>query len=314
MTANCPICLGVASGTAIRVRSGKQMTLYQCPTCKFDFFNVDPTELLAANKLDESRLQSAGLDIPTLERDFANGIRQSLPYIGEYVDASDRGRNVLEMGCSWGYFLQLLQQNGVRPHGVELNAIRARYVNDQLAIPCFASLEECEARKITFKKIFLFYVLEYIPDPPAYLKRLMQLLDDDGQIVLVTPNLADPLKDIWSNQAFRKFFYDECAVNYFTPNALRALVAGLAAHESRVTTKQGYSVVNHLSWFLTNGPRTTGMVGGDYYVADIARTLRAGQAALGCVLADKIEEFDTQYRKLIEREDCGNQIHCVISR
>lgn len=314
MTARCPICGGPASHSAISVRSGREMTLFQCPSCKFEFFNVDPTALLAANKLDQSRLQSAGLDIPALEKDFANGIRQSLPYIDEYVDSSDQGRNILEVGCSWGYFLQLLRKNGVRPYGVELNTVRAKYVIEELAIPCFTSLEDCEARKITYKKIFLFYVLEYIPDPVGYLKRLIQLLDGDGQVVLLTPSLTDPLKEIWNNQGFRRFFYDECAINYFSPHALRTLASGLPAREYRITTRQGYSFVNHVSWFLTDRPRTTGMVGGDYYVADIVNTLRAGTTALGTAIADKLEEFDRQYRQLIERDDHGNQIHCVIKR
>lgn len=314
MTAGCPICSGVTTHSAIKVRSGREMTLHDCPSCKFEFLNVDPTELLAANKLDESRLQSAGLDIPALEKDFANGLKQSRPYVDEYLDTSDSERNILEIGCSWGYFLELLRRHGARPHGIELNSVRAKYVNEQLAMPCFASLKACEAQELTYKKIFLFYVLEYVPEPLAYLKRVMRLLDDDGQVILITPNLADPLKDIWNNQGFRKFFYDEFAINYFTPHALRTLVSGLPAREYSVTTKQGYSFVNHVSWFLTNGPRTTGMVGGDYYVADIASVLRAGTTALGATLADDLEGFDRQYRQVIERNGYGNQIRCVIGK
>jgi len=191
---NCPICKAGARSRQISVRSGKQMELWHCLSCNFDFFAHDPTEGLIHDKLDQSRLKAAGLDIPTVEQDFANGLRQSVPYIQEYIDASDHDRNVLEIGCSWGYFLKLLKDTGAKPYGIELNVVRRGYVNKEIGIPCDGSLQECEDRGIRFKKIFLFYVLEYVPDPLEYLQRLGSLLDDDGSLIIITPNLLDPLK------------------------------------------------------------------------------------------------------------------------
>lgn len=314
MTVRCPICGGQTSCRSMRVRSGKELALFHCSSCNFDFFDTDPTALLAANKLDESRLGAAGLAIPDVEKDFSNGLRQSRPYIETYLGPDDSGRNILEIGCSWGYFLTLLQDKGCKPYGVELNAVRARYVNETLGIPCFTVLEACEQQGIQFKQIFLFYVLEYIPDPGRYLTRLLKLLDADGRIVVITPNLADPLKDIWRNQAFGGFFYDECAVNYFTPQAVRNLVKSLPFSGHSIATKQGYSFVNHLSWYLTNAPRTTGMVGGDYYVQNIGNSLESSSNDLGILLARSLKDFDAEYRRLIEQHEYGNQIHVVLER
>lgn len=314
MSSNCPICNGGCQSRVINVRSGKEMSLFHCGSCNFDFFQEDPTGALAANKLDESRLKAAGLDIPAVEKDFENGVRQSAPYIKEYLSDTDRGRNILEIGCSWGYFLHLLRENGACPYGVELNKVRAEYVNERLGIRCFTDIEGCEAHGIKFKKIFLFYVLEYVPNPAAYLKRLLNLLDKDGSIVLITPNLADPLKDVWNNQAFGRFFYDECAINYFTPTAVRKLIGQLPARSSSVSTRQGYSFANQVGWYLNNGPRTTGMVGGDYYTQEIVDRLGASPTALGVQLAKHVREFDAEYRRIIERHEYGNQIRVVIGR
>ena len=35
-------------------------------------------------------------------------------------------------------------------------------LNEYLMIPCFGSLEECISQNIKFKKIYLFYVIEYV--------------------------------------------------------------------------------------------------------------------------------------------------------
>jgi 2-polyprenyl-3-methyl-5-hydroxy-6-metoxy-1,4-benzoquinol methylase len=312
MSANCTICDEPTSARSQQVRSGKMLDLFHCPSCNFEFFDADPTDLLAANKLDESRLEAAGLAIPDLEKDFANGLRQSEPLIQRYLDAGDRDRNILEIGCSWGYFLKLVRDRGSNPYGIELSSVRAGYVNNTLGIPCHTTLEECEGQGVRFKQIFLFYVLEYVPEPVQYLSRLLNLLDPDGRIVLITPNLNDPLKDIWNNQSFGNFFYDECAVNYFTPQSVHKTIERLPVKSAAVTTQQGYSFVNQVSWHLTGAPRTTGMVGGDYYIQDIIDRLSTAPHVLGSLLAERVQSFDADYRQLIEQHENGNQIHVVL--
>jgi hypothetical protein len=323
MQVNCPICGEFAGGRSITARSGKDLTLWHCVACDFDFLAHDPARDLAANKLDESRLKAAGLDIPTRERDFANGIAQSRPYVTEYLKNSDRGGNVLEIGCSWGYFLKLVRDAGANPFGLEINPVRARYVNDELGIPCDAGLSECEARGVRFRKIFLFYVLEYVPQPVAYLQRLVEMLEDGGELVVVTPSLSDPLKDLWRNEAFGKFFYDEHAINYMTPRAVERMLSRLRKRNGTMSTRQGYSFVNHVSWFLTNAPRTTGVVGGDNFVAEIAARLdpkeglTGGDAARGALarrIAKLISDFDQEYRRILEEHRFGNQIRFVVTR
>ncbi len=317
---SCSICGGAAQDGQVKVRSGKELTLWHCPPCDFDFFAHDPTLDLVANKLDESRLLAAGLDIPARERDFANGTRQSRQYVAEYLDATDQSTNLLEIGCSWGYFLKLARDAGAKAYGVELNTLRAGYVNDELGIPCDASLEACETRGIRFRKIFLFYVLEYIPDPVAYLQRLTNMLETGGKLIVVTPNLNDPLKDLWRNEGFRRFFYDEHAVNYMTPRTVERLFARLRCLAAQVTTRQGYSFVNHSSWFLTHAPLTTGVVGGDNFVSDLLIQLYPEvpisewdnrRRVLAARLADLIRSFDVEYRRALEREQYGNQIRVV---
>jgi 2-polyprenyl-3-methyl-5-hydroxy-6-metoxy-1,4-benzoquinol methylase len=323
MQVRCSICDERACDRSIKARSGKELTLWHCASCDFDFLAHDPSRDLAANKLDESRLQAAGLDIPTRERDFANGLAQSRPYVAEYLETSDRDAKVLEIGCSWGYFLKLVRDAGADPYGVELNTVRARYVSENLRIPCDVNLESCEARGIRFRKIFLFYVLEYVPEPVTYLQRLVDMLEQGGELVVVTPSLADPLKDLWRSESFRRFFYDEHAINYLTSRAVERMVAALRKRSAVIATRQGYSFVNHVGWFLTNAPRTTGVVGGDNFVREIVERLRpAGpiaewderRRALAGRLADLITNCDIEYRRVLEESGYGNQIRFVVTK
>jgi hypothetical protein len=318
----CPICGGTPAQRMVTTRSGTNRALWQCAACDYDFFAHDPAADITADKLDDSRLKSAGLDVPTLTRDFANGTAQSRAYVAQYLDASDRGANVLEVGCSWGYFLQLVREAGARPHGLELNTVRARYVRDELRIPCDVTLQDCEARGMRFRKIFLFYVIEHVPAPVAYLARLMNLLEEGGKLIAVTPNLSDALKDLWRNVGFQRFFYDDLSINYFSTRAVERMVGRLPQRAAEVSTRQGYSFVNHASWFLTQGPRTTGVVGGDNFVRDMRTALEADvgppldpeRRALAREMADLIGRFDADYRRLMEQHRYGNQVWFVVHK
>ncbi len=321
MSVTCSVCEGPATSRPVRVRSGTELNLWRCEPCEFEFFALDPTASLAADMLDDSRLKAAGLEIPTAERDFANGIEQSRPYIAEYLESADRDANVLEVGCSWGYLLMLARDAGAKPYGIELNAVRARYVNEHLGIPCDQTMDECERRGITFRKIFLLYTLEHMPDPVHDLERLLRMLSQDGTLVVVTPNLRDPLTDLWRNEAFRRFFYDEHSINYLTPRTVERIMERLGRRKVVITTRQGYSFVNHLSWFLTNAPRTTGIVGGDAFINGITATLTRDEPdsrwdverrSLAARASELISAFDAQYRKLFEAERYGNQIRFLV--
>lgn len=299
----CPICAGPVTFTTVQVRGGRTLELGRCDACDFEFFAHDPSEGLADDQLDAARLTSAGLAVPELEDDFANGTAQSAPYLDAYLGD---GGNVLEIGCSWGYLLDLARKRGAQPYGVEINRIRREYVERELGIPCDASLDDCEARGVRFRTIFMLWVLEYVREPVEYLRRVVALLEEGGSLVLVTPNLHDPLLEVWHSEAFRAFFHNEFSVNYFSVRALERLLAQLEASAS-VRTIEGYSIVSHLSWFLTNAPRTTGVVGGDRLVEEVA-------ARLGGDVAKLVADVDARYRTLLEEQSLGNQLHAVVTR
>jgi hypothetical protein len=319
----CTICEGLVKKRMVKVRSGKKLELHHCSNCSFDFFIHDPSEALSENKLDGSRLKSAGLDVPTIELDFHNGTQQSKSLLQEYLDHSDKSCNMLEIGCSIGYFLKLMKDFGCKPYGVEINASRSNYVNTILDIPCFTDLTQIEERGIKFKKIFLFYILEYVPDPVVYLARLIDLLEVGGSLICVTPNAADTLIDIWDNKGFKDFFYDEYSVNYMSLQTVKVILSKLNYTQADVVTRQGYSFASHLNWYFTEKPKTTGIVGGDNFISDIStqliqtsknKNLWEKQYSVATEIAELLQKFDTDYRAILEAEDCGNQIHFNINR
>lgn len=313
----CWICDTKTVIKSVKTRDGKRRSVSICPECDFYFFKKSFSDLVASNKFEKARLETAGLKIPSIKADFKNGIIQSHDYVNEFISKSDRLKNILEVGCSWGYFLQLLKQRGIKAMGLELNPVRANYVSRNLGIPCYQQLESVEKKKIKFHKIFLFYVIQYIPRPREYLNRLLNLLEKDGTIYLLTPNLNDVLNEIWQNKNYTEFFFEKMTVAYYSVAAIKRLMAELNSNiriSYHLKTRQGYSFLNHLNWYFTGKPRTTGIVAGDAYVTDVSKRLCSSKKRLGRELSCCLKEFDLKYRSLIEKYNNGNQIILEIKK
>lgn len=309
---NCWVCDENVRQNEVTIRGGHRRLLSICDQCDFHFFAKDNSTDLEEDRLDRIRLESAGLEIPSIENDFANGLRQSEPLIDKYIKNCVPGEDILEIGCSYGYFLKAAQAFGVNVYGVEVNPIRARYA-ENLGIPCRYSIDSYMAEGLKFDKIFLFYTFEYINTPKEYLKNLLKILKKDGSIVLITPNLHDAIKDLYSNHAFKEFFYDDCSVAYYSTKSIQRLIEKLQLTnlDIKIETEQGYSVVNHINWYLNDKPRTTGIVGGDIFFDQMRALLKSSNQSYSNAANELnvlLSNFDAEYKRLIQNHDLGNRI------
>ena len=82
--ATCPICSTSIESATVKLRSGKSSSLNHCTSCNFSFFPYDPTASLSDGNLETTRLASAGLNIPSLDQDFANTLSQAHYYCNKY--------------------------------------------------------------------------------------------------------------------------------------------------------------------------------------------------------------------------------------
>ena len=97
------------------------------------------------------------------------------------------------------------------------------YQKKKLKIRCEENIEKYQKENLTFDKVFLFYSLEYIPNPVNYISNLIQILSVGGEVIIITPNKNDILKRVIDNQNYKNFFYDENSINYFSIKSLKRL-------------------------------------------------------------------------------------------
>lgn len=273
MHQNCKICKSTTNFIKVITRSKSKKKLYYCKKCDYEFFNHSPNKNLERNKLDKTRLQKAGLKVPTRNQEFLNGFVQSNDYFKRYLRRNKKKLNILDIGCSWGYFLYLIKEKGHNPYGLELNKIKRNFVENKLKIICKSDISYYEINNIKFDVIFLFYSLEYISNPLIYIKNLIKSLSNKGKIIIITPNKNDILNNILKENSYSSFFYDENSINYFSYLALKRIAEFNKIKNYKISFKQGYSLVNFLNWYNFKKPFFTGYVGEDRFIEDIIKKL-----------------------------------------
>lgn len=316
----CSICNKIPKKKNIITRSKKKKILFFCKNCDFEYFLHNPKNQLKKNRLNVSRLKKAGLKIPNKKEEFNNGLLQSKNYLKEFINKKDLKKNILEIGCSLGYFLFTLKKFGCKNiYGLEINENYRRYVNRKLNIRCERNLSAYKQEKIQFDKIFLFYSFEYVLDPTFFLKELLFLLKKNGEIILITPNKNDVLKNILSIKSYNNFFYDINSINYFSVKSLKNLLSKLGQKKYKVYTKQGYSVVNFFNWFLNNKPISSKFVGEDHLIHNLLLQVKKKKNKF---IDNKLtkhfyyffKKFDYFFKKKLCNENFGNQIILKIKK
>jgi len=153
---------------------------------------------------------------------------------------------VLEVGCSSGYFTELLRNHGMWVYGVEPYEPAAREARPKLdglfvgTIEKF--LEEHQAVAGTFDFIVFGDVLEHLSSPEAVLRQVSVLLSPHGYIVASVPNVTHYsvrtmlLEGQWH---YRRYgIMDNTHLRFFSRIGLRKMLAsaGLGIEELRFTT------------------------------------------------------------------------------
>ena len=103
--------------------------------------------------------------------------------VDRHIQAGDSGR-LLDVGSGEGDFLHAAGSAGWNAAGVE---IHDRPHDGKH--PVFRSLDEAAARG-PYHCITLWHVLEHVPDPAAYVKRLGSMLTSHGVLVLAVPDFG----------------------------------------------------------------------------------------------------------------------------
>lgn len=96
--------------------------------------------------------------------------------------------STLELGCAHGGFVALLNWAGFHSTGLELSPWIVKFAKDTFAVPILTGpVEDQQIVSGSLDCIVLMDVLEHFPDPKRIMRYCLDLLKDDGVVLVQTP-------------------------------------------------------------------------------------------------------------------------------
>lgn len=165
--------------------------------------------------------------------------------------------DILEIGCSVGYFLSAISGKVHRVYGTELDSKARSYIEKELRNSNIKVMKNPEDFNMKFNKIFLYHVLEHITNPAEYLKSLKPLLKKGGKIYCEVPNVDDIMIKTFRNIPFMNFYYKKAHLYNFNSCGL-GYVIGQAGYQYKLSFIQRYDISNHFYWLGKGLPGGSG--------------------------------------------------------
>ena len=174
-----------------------------------------------------------------------------MKYLEPYLDSSSK---ILEIGCSSGFMLFPLINQGYQCSGVEPSGVFNDYLKTR-NLPVFQSIKQAADFNLEkkFNLILHFFVLEHISQPVEFFKDQLALLKPGGRIIFEIPNVADPLHSVYNIPAFERFYWSIAHPWYFSEISLDFLLKQLGL-PYEILLDQRYDLSNHMVWARDGGP------------------------------------------------------------
>ncbi|MEM6890205.1 MAG: class I SAM-dependent methyltransferase [Pseudomonadota bacterium] len=101
----------------------------------------------------------------------------------------------LELGCSHGSFVGMLNMVGFDAEGMEMSPWVVDFAKETFDVPVLLGpLEDLEIQEGSYDVIALMDVLEHLPDPVGTMRKALSLLNQDGILLIQTPQFKPEMR------------------------------------------------------------------------------------------------------------------------
>jgi len=132
-----------------------------------------------------------------------------------YVDYFQECRNVLDVGCGAGIFLELLKDAGIEAVGVERDPDISAYARGMgFEVVCADALAYLKKNTRAFEGIYCSHLVEHLhfPQVKELIEHMAGALTDNGILVLVFPDpesIRSQLLGFWRDPEHVRFYHPE---------------------------------------------------------------------------------------------------------
>ncbi|MBN1352374.1 class I SAM-dependent methyltransferase [candidate division KSB1 bacterium] len=150
--------------------------------------------MIAGNSLFDLYDSDSYLESPYFQALKAGEKRDREPYnaynnVLKSLDTMTEKKRLLDVGCSYGAFLEMAEEHGWEAYGVEISSKAYSYAVEQRKLNIQnCTLESAEYPDDYFSVVTLWDVVEHLDDPLSTLREIHRVLKADGVLMIFTIN------------------------------------------------------------------------------------------------------------------------------
>lgn len=161
--------------------------LFECKNCGFVFVFPHPDES-GLQKFYNYKYQTTNIESVFVKKDLQEG--ENLKHL-EMVERYQKSGRLLEIGSGWGFLLSIAQKRGWECTGVERASKCASFAQNELNLNIKeGSFLEQDFPPKYFNAVIIIDILEHLRDPKANLKKVWEITEEGGIVLIQTPNMG----------------------------------------------------------------------------------------------------------------------------
>ena len=164
--------------------------------------------------------------------------KEMLPVFREardIVESECGGGRLLDIGCSFGFFIKLMAENSWHVFGVEPSRKAVEYARTKLRLGniTHGMLEDGCYPKGYFDAVTMFYVLEHVQDPRRVLAIVHDILKANGLLIIRVPH-AEPFIPLARTLGKHDYFQAPMHLNDFSPKTMTEFLSQTGFRDVKV--------------------------------------------------------------------------------
>jgi SAM-dependent methyltransferase len=216
----CPVCDAIMPQRVAWRKWGYPVLRCACGLGATDAAGFDPNSYYTADYFNGGRRDGYGdytASASVLHAEF-RGV------LNDLRTAGCRGGRLLEVGCAYGYFLDVARDAGFNCHGVELcaEAVAAAKGRGHAVVEGVLT-EDVVRRHGPFDAVAMLDVIEHLPDPAGMLELLGKAVQPGGHIVITTGNWNSALSRVMGSRW--RLMTPPQHLFFYTPDTLKKLLS-----------------------------------------------------------------------------------------
>ncbi|ANV86371.1 bifunctional 2-polyprenyl-6-hydroxyphenol methylase/3-demethylubiquinol 3-O-methyltransferase UbiG [Picosynechococcus sp. PCC 7117] len=167
------------------------------------------------------------------------------------------GGKVLDIGCGYSFFVDLLAQQKYDALGIDISSCRIKlaqaHLDGKFIRGWIDRPEFIEPYRGQFQAVALFHVLEHVRNPIKFLKQCFEFVAPGGYLLIEVPNCDDELLEQQSD--YRNFYWQVAHLSYFTADTLGYALRKASFTAFTIRGVQRYGLRNLLNWLDYGKPQ-----------------------------------------------------------